>query len=124
MHAIVPINWIDTFFAKVWGATDNEDDQLGNAFGAAGKIMIGATALQTKDPVKIARFVGWPLPYVSAVLWNLDRNTSWITKAYSELTLLMASTPIDEAELKDAIGWATEEFWEVDQPCRINLVAL
>jgi hypothetical protein len=68
--------------------------------------------------------LGLPIPYASAVLWNLDHNKIWITKTYSELTLLLEQDEVDEAEVQDALGWAMEEFWDADQPRRIDLVSL
>jgi hypothetical protein len=116
--------WIDAFFEKAWGSKEQEDDQLGNAFSAAGRTMIGAAALQTKDPVRIARFLALPTPYVSAVLWNLDRNLIWTEEAYSDLAQLIAATHVDEQELTSVLNWAMEQFWEVKQPARIDLVSL
>ncbi len=63
--------WIDVFFEETWGHDQNEHDQLKNAYTAAARTMIGAVALQSKNPVRIAGFLDLPTPYVSAVLWNL-----------------------------------------------------
>jgi hypothetical protein len=110
---LVTATWIDAFFEKSWGSHQQEDDQLGNAFSAAGRTMIGAAALQTKDPVKIARLLDLPTPYVSAVVWNLDHNLTWSKEAYSELALLISAEQVDEVKLRNTLGWAMEHFWEV-----------
>jgi hypothetical protein len=124
MNNVVTAEWLDAFFAKAWGCNDNEEDQLASAFSSAGKTMFAAAALKTKDPVRIARFLGLPTPYVSSVLWNLDRNTLWITKAYSELALLLDQDDVNEAEVRGVLEEAMEQFWEVDQPARIDLISL
>lgn len=124
MKNVVTAEWIHGFLERKWGSTDEEDDQLGNAFGAAGKTMLAAAALQTKDPVMVARFLGLPTPYVSAVIWNLDRNVTWTKEAYSQLALLMSSSDIDETMVNDVLQWAIEGFWGAEQPRRIDLASL
>jgi hypothetical protein len=116
--------WLDAFFAKAWGCNDNEEDQLGSAFSAAGKTMFATAALRTKDPVRVARFLALPMPFVSAVIWNLDRDTRWITRGYSELMRLLEQDSVNEAEVRAALDEAIEEFWDRDQPPYIDLVSL
>jgi|HubBroStandDraft_5_1064220.scaffolds.fasta_scaffold563268_1 hypothetical protein len=124
LNNVITAEWLDAFFAKAWGCNDNEEDQLASAFSSAGKTMLATAALKTKDPVRISRFLGLPMPYVSAVIWNLDRDTLWITKAYSELALLLEEHDMHEAEVRGALDEAMEQFWEEDQPAGIDLVSL
>lgn len=72
----------------------------------------------------VARFLGLPTPYVSAVIWNLDRNVTWTKEAYSQLALLMSSSDIDETMVNDVLQWAIEGFWGAEQPRRIDLASL
>lgn len=57
-------------------------------------------------------------------MWNLDRNATWHKQAYSELVVLVSATAVDEEKLSNVLFWAMEEFWEIDQPARIDLVSL
>lgn len=73
---------------------------------------------------KITRHLPLPLPYVSATISNLDRNTHWFTEGYKDLTELVSAEHLDEARVSDALHFAMERFWEVEQPARIDLVRL
>jgi hypothetical protein len=44
--------------------------------------MLAAATFLTNDPVKISCYLSLPLPYVSATIWNLDRNIHWMTEGY------------------------------------------
>jgi hypothetical protein len=88
------------------------------------RIMLAAATFLTNDPVKISCYLSLPLPYVSATIWNLDRNIHWMTEGYKDLARIVSADHVDEAQLSDVLHFAIEQFWEASQPGRIDLVRL
>jgi len=124
MYTVKNAEWMDSFFTRNNWTHNLNDDQLGDSWLAVAQIMLAAATMLTNDPVKIARHLSLPLPYVCATIWNLDRNIYWTTEAYKDLALRLAADPVEEVQLCDALHTAMEQFWEVEQPARIDLVQL
>jgi hypothetical protein len=122
MQIVKDAAWMEGFFMRNKWTTNQYDDQLGNSWMAAARIMLAAATLLTNDPVKIARYLSLPLPYVSATIWNLDRNMHWIGEGYKQLAMLVSAEPVNETELSDELHSTMEQFWEVQQPARIHLI--
>jgi hypothetical protein len=74
MQIVKDVAWIDSFFTRNRWTTNQYDDQLGDSWMAVVRIMLAAATLLTNDPVKITCYLSLPLPYVTATIWNLDRN--------------------------------------------------
>jgi hypothetical protein len=124
MYAIKDAEWMESFFTRNKWTTHRYDDQLGNSWMAAARILLSAATLFTNDPVKIARYLFLPLPYVSATIWNLDRNIHWISEGYKDLARIVSAEHVNEAQLSDVLHFAMEQFWGVQQPARIDLIRL
>ena len=124
MYTIKDAAWMDSFYTRNKWTTDRCDDQLGNSWMAAARIMLAAATLLTNDPAKISRYLSLPLPYVSATIWNLDRNIHWMTEGYKDLAMLVSADAVDEAQLSDTLHSTMERFWQVQQPARIDLIRL
>jgi len=75
------------------------------------RIMLAAATFLTNDPVKISCYLSLPLPYVSATIWNLDRNIHWMTEGYKDLARIVSADHVDEAQLSDVLHFAIEQFW-------------
>ncbi|MGB8477891.1 MAG: hypothetical protein WCE63_03490 [Acidobacteriaceae bacterium] len=116
--------WAEAFFSRNNWTDNRHNDQLAGSWMGAARTMLAAATLLTNDPAKISRHLGLPLPYVSATIWNLDRNIHWVTEDYKDLIGLISADSIDEARLSDALLWAMERFWEVEQAARIDLIRL
>jgi len=124
MHTAKDTEWVESFFIRNKWTTNRYDDQLGNSWMAAARILLAAATLLTNDPVKISRYLSLPLPYVSATIWNLDRNIHWMTEGYKDLAMLVSADAVDEAQLSDTLHSTMERFWQVQQPARIDLIRL
>ncbi|MGC1783801.1 MAG: hypothetical protein WA708_14860 [Acidobacteriaceae bacterium] len=124
MHTAKDPKWMDSFFTRNNWSTNRYDDQLSNSWMAAARIMLAAATLLSNDPVKISRYLSLPLPYTAAMIWNLDRNIHWMTEGYKDLAMLVSADPVDEEQLCDALHSAMEQFWEMQQPARIDLIRL
>lgn len=124
MQIVKDAEWMESFFTRNGWTTNENNDQLGNSWMAAARIMFAAVILLTNDPVKIFRCLSLPLPYVSATIWNLDRNTYWISEGYKLLAEFASADHVNEEQLSDVLHAAMERFWEVQQPARIDLIRL
>ena len=116
--------WVDHFFVQVSWGTGDQSDQLGNAFLATAKTVVASAALRSDDPMRIARFLGIPITYTSAVLHNLNRYGQWIEATYSEMAMLISHTDVDIKELNDCLMCFMEVFWRCRQSGYIDLASL
>jgi hypothetical protein len=74
------------------------------------KCMLAIVQLRTHDPVVVQRMTGYPLRFISALVWNLLQNERWMCgAAYLELGWLTTAGP-DGDEMLD--GW----LWSMLRP--------
>jgi hypothetical protein len=74
------------------------------------KCMLAIVQLRTHNPVVVQRMTGYPLRFISALVWNLLQNERWMCgAAYLELGWLTTAGP-DGDEMLD--GW----LWSMLRP--------
>jgi hypothetical protein len=80
------------------------------------KCMLAIVQLRTHDPVVVQRMTGYPLRFISALVWNLLQNERWMCGgAYLELGWLTTAGP-DGDEMLDGWLWSMlEGVWM--HPC-------
>jgi hypothetical protein len=92
------------------------------ASGAIAKTLLVLAQLQTYDPVILRCATGYPLRFLSSLIWTLLRNEEWLSPFnYLELVGLASGRPQDDARLDNFVEWLLEQIWEQDSRDIVDL---
>jgi hypothetical protein len=92
------------------------------ASDAIAKTLLVLAQLQTYDPVILQCATGYPLRFLSSLIWTLLRNEEWLSPFnYLELVGLASGRPQDDARLDNLTEWLLEQIWEQDSRDQVDL---
>jgi hypothetical protein len=80
-----------------------------NVGSAIIKCMLAIAQLQTHDPIVLQRHIGYPLRFLSSLIWNLTQNESWLSEQ-GYLDLIQAVSLARDKELDDLLFWLLEKI--------------
>jgi hypothetical protein len=90
------------------------------ASDAIGTTLILIGQLRTYDPVILQSATGYPLRFLSSLVWTLLREEAWLDPFNFEELADLASRG-DDVALDGVVGWLLEQIWDQDSRDLLDL---
>ncbi len=99
--------WVDEFIHKRFPDEDGPD----SVWGAMAKLLLSAAVVGTTDPMKLARFTGYPVEFVLAIVGNMRNNKRWIPDGYDASRWWPLSGELHDNEFTEDMEASLGSLW-------------